>query len=105
MVDDHPPVHSHVGMFGKKGNYSTHGHKFELDKDFSKYALQYTCSELATLIKHGENPIIITSAIPLRKLSRKHRKDYLEQRERLRQYIAEDEAKKKAQESTEDLNK
>lgn len=105
MADNHPPVHSHVGMFSGKGNYSIYGHKFDLNKDYSKYAFPYDMAEMRTLIHHGEKPIRISKAILLRKLPKKFRQEYLEQRERLKQYIAEDEAKKNAQESCEEISK
>ncbi len=91
MADNHPPVHSHIGMLtGNADAYSTHGHKLDLDRDLSKYAVPYNIQEMKTLILHGEMPIIIIKPILLRKLSKKSRKAYVEQRQRLNQYIQED---------------
>lgn len=102
MADNNPPVHAGLDILkSKKDVYDIHGYKLDLDRDYSKYAIPYSCREMSILMDHGEDPLVITKIILLRRLPKQFRKAYIEQRERLHKYIAEDESKKNKQEGDE----
>lgn len=94
-VDNDPPKHNNVDVFHNPKKYDLHGKGLNLEG--TNRIVVFTMEEIRVLVLHGEAPIMCHG----NRMSRKGYKLALEQKQRAKQYIAEEKAKKETQEEME----